>query len=96
MSLVTLLRLLDRYPVQVPIKGSHTWWLPDRIYITTNILPSLWYKWENRGEHYKALARRFTKVVMFYNKLHPEDPGFVDQDADWWKENAPQEAICLF
>lgn len=96
MSLVTLLRLLDRYPVMVPTKGSHTWWLPNRIYVTTNLLPKEWYKWENRGEHYRALARRFTKVVMFYIPLSPSDPGHVDQGPEWWKENAPQEAINLY
>lgn len=96
MPLAQLLRLLDRYPVQVPTKGSHTWWLPNRVYVTTNILPSLWYKWENRGGQYLALARRFTKVVMFYPKLHEDDPGFVEQDKDWWKENAPVEAIKYF
>lgn len=95
MQLVTLLRLLDRYPVQVPVKGAHTWWLPDKIYVTTNILPKEWYKWEKRGEHYCALARRFTSVVLFYSKLHEEDPGFVEQDRTWWQENAPEEAKYL-
>ncbi len=55
-TLSYLLRLLDRYPVLVPTKGSHTWWLPNEVFVTTNIMPQFWYKWENRGEHYKALA----------------------------------------
>ncbi len=96
MSLVTLLRLLDRYPVMVPVKGSHTWWLPDKIYLTTNILPCDWYKWENRGQQYRALERRITKVVLFYPKLYPEDPGYVVQEPCWWKENAPQEALMYY
>ncbi|AJP36354.1 replication-associated protein [Avon-Heathcote Estuary associated circular virus 5] len=96
MSLVTLLRLLDRYPVMVPTKGAHTWWCPNTIYVTTNILPSLWYEWGTRGEHYRALARRFTKVVLFYEKLHADDPGMVEQDANWWKENCPPEAALLY
>jgi len=29
------LRLTDRYPFKVPIKGGHTWWKPKRIYITS-------------------------------------------------------------
>lgn len=95
-TLVSLLRLLDRYPVLVPTKGGHTWWCPSTIYITTNILPKDWYKWENRGEQYKALARRITKVILFYPPLHDDDPGFVEQDNDWWKENAPSEAIMLY
>ncbi len=89
MSLGCLLRLLDRYPVLAPVKGSHTWWLPDEIFVTTNILPKLWYKWEGRMEQYDALARRFTKVVLYYTKLHANDPGFVVQQRSWWTENKP-------
>lgn len=96
MQLTTLLRLLDRYPVMVPIKGGHTWWLPNHIYVTTNILPADWYSWEKRGNQYLAMARRFTSVVLFYPKLYPEDPGFVEQDGDWWKENAPTEALRYY
>ncbi len=86
MTLSTLLRLLDRYPVPVPIKGSHVWWLPGKIFVTTNILPRHWFKWENRGEQYKALARRFTTVILFF------EGGSVEAPENWWKENAPPEA----
>ena len=34
-----LLRLLDRYPVQVQVKGGFIWWYPTDIFITTNIHP---------------------------------------------------------
>lgn len=34
-----ILRLLDIYPFQVPIKGGWVDWVPDRIYITSNIPP---------------------------------------------------------
>jgi len=97
MQLVTLLRLIDRYPVMVPTKGAHTWFLPKVIYITTNILPKDWYKWEDRGVQYLALARRFTKVILFYAPLHAEDPGHVEQVlGEWWRENAPQEAMKYY
>lgn len=29
------LKLIDRYPIQVPTKGGFTWWKPKRIYITS-------------------------------------------------------------
>jgi len=97
MQLVTLLRLIDRYPVMVPTKGSHTWFQPKIIYITTNILPKDWYKWEDRGVQYLALARRFTKVILFYPPLHAEDPGHVEQDLGaWWPENSPAEAMKYY
>ncbi len=92
-SLCSLLRLLDRYPVLVPTKGSHTWWLPNEVYVTTNILPKDWYKWENRGEQYKALARRFHKVSLYYVPLSGVDCGYIEQDPVWWEENKPTEAL---
>lgn len=61
-TLTHCLQLLDRYPVQVPVKGSFVWWYPKEIHITTNIHPRLWYKWENREEQYAALMRRFTTI----------------------------------
>ncbi len=84
MTLTCLLRLIDRYPVQVPTKGSHTWWFPTHIYLTTNILPKDWYKWENRAEQYKALGRRFSHVVVFQEDADP-----LEEGDDWWVVNAP-------
>lgn len=92
----TLLRLLDVYPQTVPVKGGHVWWVPDTIYVTTNILPKDWYRWITRGNQYLALARRFTKVVYFYKKISEEDPGFIVMGRDWWKENCPPEARCFY
>ncbi len=92
-SLCSLLRLLDRYPVLVPTKGSHTWWLPNEVFVTTNIMPKDWYKWENRGEQYKALARRFHTVLLYYVPLSGTDRGYIEQDTVWWEENKPVEAI---
>lgn len=65
MTLVSLLRLIDRYAVMVPTKGSHTWWLPLKVFITTNYYPRQWYNWEGRRRGYDALGRRFTKVLDF-------------------------------
>jgi len=62
--LTSLLRLLDRYPLQVPVKGSHAWWVPEKIYITTNIHPNDWYDYTNRREHYNALVRRISRVIL--------------------------------
>lgn len=91
LPLASLLRLIDRYPVQVPTKGGHTWWLPNHIFVTTNILPRDWYNWKNRMSQYEALARRFTAVHVYYG---PEKgcigpTGFYVADADWWDKNAP-------
>ncbi len=63
-SLTQLLRLLDRYPVQVPVKCAFTWWHPRKIYITTNIHPRDWYKWDRREGQYKALWRRIAVLKV--------------------------------
>jgi len=55
-----LLRLLDRYPFRMQIKGGHVWKLADYIYITSNDPPEMWYP--AHSNHYQALARRFTSV----------------------------------
>jgi len=66
-TLDTLLRLLDIYPVQVPQKGSFAWWSPDIIYITCNLKPTNWYKFEGREDKYTALIRRFTEAHYWAN-----------------------------
>lgn len=59
-----LLKLLDRYPMKVPIKGSYVEWVPHRVYITSNLDPDTWYSNAHR-EHQAALLRRFTFVREF-------------------------------
>lgn len=63
-KLTYLLKLLDRYPMRVPVKGSFVNWVPKRIFITSNYSPKDWYS-NAREEHVKALFRRITKVVVF-------------------------------
>jgi hypothetical protein len=59
-----LLRLLDRYPMQVRIKGGFVNWCPEEIYITSNLNPDQWYP-NAHQEHIDALKRRLT-AVFFY------------------------------
>lgn len=58
------LKLLDRYPMQVPIKGGFVSFIPQEIYITSNLNPNSWYSNANY-EHVAAMKRRFTNVVHF-------------------------------
>lgn len=55
-SRATFLKLIDRYPIQVPIKGGFTWWKPKRIYITSVIHP---------GE----MSKNFTDTREFYRRI---------------------------
>lgn len=83
MSLVMLLQVLDRYPVLLPIKTSHEWWMPTKICITTNIHPRLWYDWTNRGGQYLALKRRFHYVYDMTIKTE-EGEEIKDAGASFW------------
>lgn len=70
-ALDNTLKLLDRYPRQVPVKGEYTWWLPTNIVVTTNIHPRNWYNWENRENQYDALRRRITEVYVYVQNEEP-------------------------
>lgn len=64
-GLSDLLNLLDKYPVQAPIKGSFVWWLPERVVITTNRSPWMWYDYSSRDFEREALFRRIHKCFIF-------------------------------
>lgn len=64
LSLTFMLRLLDRYPFKLPVKGGHVNLLATKIFITSNIDPNLWYPNANL-EHQAALYRRLTEIVHF-------------------------------
>lgn len=65
MSLNYVLQLIDRYPVDVEIKGGYVPLLCSHIFITTNNHPESWYDYSSRNEQYKALARRIHHVILF-------------------------------
>lgn len=58
-----LLRWLDRYPVRVEIKGSSRPFLAEKIWITSNISPVMWYPMLDE-ETLAALMRRL-EVIEF-------------------------------
>lgn len=64
-KLTYLLRLLDRYPMAVPVKGSFVQFVAKTIYITANKHPACWYIGAH-AEHQAALMRRLEVVVEFH------------------------------
>lgn len=56
-----LLRLLDRYPLTVEVKGGTTIWSPQIIYITSSRSPEHMYV--ANGEDNQQLLRRITHIV---------------------------------
>lgn len=61
-----LLRLLDRYPLNVPIKGGFVRWMPKRIFITCPFPPKDAYQ---GIEDKRQLYRRISQVRYFGNSL---------------------------
>lgn len=59
-----LLKLLDRYPMRVPIKGGYVQWKPRTVYITSNKNPDIWYS-GGHPEQRRALMRRISEVAYF-------------------------------
>lgn len=59
-----LLKLLDRYPMRVPVKGGYVQWVPKTIYFTSNKNPDDWYGLAML-EHRLALKRRIKETKYF-------------------------------
>ncbi len=58
-----LLRLLDRYPLRIPIKGGFVQWRPTCIWITCPREPSDCYA--DMGEDIEQLMRRINVIKNF-------------------------------
>ncbi len=56
-----LLRMLDRYPMPLPIKGGFVPMMAKRIVFTSNTHPTNWYQYDEK-KHYAALERRITLI----------------------------------
>lgn len=64
----TLLRILDIYPVRVPVKGGFRAFNPSRIIVTTNFDPTVW-----EYEQKEAILRRFWARLDFNAMLKWDD-----------------------
>lgn len=93
MSLNYVLQLLDRYHLDVEIKGGYRPLLATSIIITTNNHPRLWYDYARREEQYNALARRFTGVFYFTREDYfPVEPQYF---FDVWAEGCDEVALFV-
>lgn len=73
----TMLKLLDRYPMRVPIKGSFVQWRPRIIYITSNVPPEEWYT--NIADK-RALLRRITSITKLGDENYQRHNALPDID----------------
>lgn len=75
-----LLRLLDRYPIQVPVKGGFVNFIPEEIIITTNKSPEDAFGMYRSNEDLQQLRRRLTRVVHFAKLSGPRVEPAVEVD----------------
>lgn len=67
-DLSLFLKILDRYPLTVEVKGGTVSFLAKRIYVTSNLAPEECYPTATEEQH-KAIRRRFTEIVRFSRPL---------------------------
>lgn len=80
LGLKDLLNLLDVYPIEVPIKGGFTWWIPHIIVVTTNRSPHDWYAYNDRDDEKEAVFRRFTGGAYRFDKTLLKQPQPIEVD----------------
>lgn len=66
------LRLLDRYPYRVEVKGSSRQFLARRIWITSSLPPEALFR-SRKGEDIRQLLRRLTHII------HVSAPGIAEE-----------------
>lgn len=84
-----LLRVLDRYPLQVPVKGGFVNWNPQCIFITTPRTPLVTFETRNvhKPEDVEQLVRRLTRVVDF------DDAGEIESFREFFRTIIPERPV---
>lgn len=59
-----LLRVCDRYPLRVPVKGAFVEFVAKKLYITSNEPPENWYDKENIRGKIEAFFRRINEYLV--------------------------------
>jgi len=69
MPLSLFLKVLDRYPMSVEVKGGSTSFLAKRVYVTSNLSPEEWYPTASAQQH-AAIRRRFKSITHYRRGLN--------------------------
>ena len=82
-----ILRICDRYPLLLPIKGSHVQFQAQTIIFTSNKPWTEWYK-NMLPEHVPALQRRIDEEYHFTKELQQDGRDIVlvdmkQEDGTW-------------
>nr|BBF98081.1 replication-associated protein [Paguma larvata circovirus] len=70
-----LLRVLDRYPLRVPVKGAFVDFISREVFITSNSTPDQWYSAENIHGRLEALYRRIDHYLTWDETTQQLSPG---------------------
>jgi len=73
----TFLRLMDGFPLEVPIKGGFTNWAPSRMIVLSSVHPSDWYK--QQGLNKQELFRRIN-IYMEGSRSEGKGLAWVQKD----------------
>jgi len=79
-----LLRILDRYPLNLPIKGGSRWAAYTQVFITSN---HEWDTWYLNHRNQAALRRRINKILYFKNNAPPPAPVYEAVTVTGWGGN---------
>lgn len=69
--ITTFLKWIDRYPVQLPVKGAFVPAVYDTVIITSNCPPDTWFPGCSTN-HLNAMNRRFHRVHLWKNEFSVE------------------------
>lgn len=82
-ELSTFLKWLDRYPLQLPVKGGFVAAAYTKVIITSNYTPEQWYRYDGE-KHRLALRRRFytylEKTVYTQQDLEDHNPNANEEE----------------
>lgn len=85
-----MLQIMDKYVLQVEVKGSHAFADVDLLILTTNTHPHTWYKnFEGRAEQALAFCRRLTRVYLFNGRDDVTKMKDREEISEWWENFTP-------
>ncbi|AIF76265.1 Rep [Bat associated circovirus 5] len=64
-----LLRVCDRYPLKVPVKGAFVEFVAKKVYFTSNKPPEEWYDKENIRGNIEAFFRRINEYLVIKGEV---------------------------
>lgn len=73
-----ILRLLDKYPIQIPVKGGFVWAEWTTIYITSNKEPDKWYTKGSMDPMLQPALRRRLTTCWLMDESHDTTPVWDD------------------